>query len=150
VTLTANLAGDDLGRAGRELDAAIARAGTPPRGARVVIRGQVAAMRETFANTSAGLAVAVVVIFILLAATFQSWRLALVVVSTVPAVLAGVVLMLAATRTTVNVQSFMGAIMAWRWRTPSCSSPSPNRRGAPARRQSTPRSRLRNRACGRC
>jgi multidrug efflux pump subunit AcrB len=112
VTLTANLAGDDLGRAGRELDAAVARAGTPPRGARVVIRGQVAAMRDTFANTSAGLAVAVVVIFILLAATFQSWRLALVVVSTVPAVLAGVVLMLAVTRTTINVQSFMGAIMA--------------------------------------
>jgi multidrug efflux pump subunit AcrB len=112
VTLTANLAGDDLGRAGSEVDAAIARAGAPPRGARVVVRGQVAAMRDTFAATSAGLAVAVVVIFILLAANFQSWRLALVVVSTVPAVLAGVVLMLAATRTTINVQSFMGAIMA--------------------------------------
>ena len=55
---------------------------------------------------------AVVVIFLLLAANFQSLRLAFVVVSTVPAVLAGVVLMLLATRTTLNVQSFMGAIMA--------------------------------------
>jgi multidrug efflux pump subunit AcrB len=69
-------------------------------------------MRDTFRNTTAGLIVAVVVIFLLLMANFQSWRLALVVVSTVPAVLAGVVLMLAATRTTINVQSFMGAIMA--------------------------------------
>ena len=62
--------------------------------------------------SSAGLAVAVVVIFLLLAASFQSLRLAFVVVSTVPAVLAGVVTMLALTRTTLNVQSFMGAIMA--------------------------------------
>jgi multidrug efflux pump subunit AcrB len=69
-------------------------------------------MRETFTNITAGLAVAVVVIFLLLAANFQSLRLAFVVVSTVPAVLTGVVLMLAATRTTLNVQSFMGAIMA--------------------------------------
>jgi multidrug efflux pump subunit AcrB len=56
--------------------------------------------------------VAVVVIFLLLAANFQSLRLAFVVVSTVPAVLAGVVLMLLLTGTTLNVQSFMGAIMA--------------------------------------
>jgi multidrug efflux pump subunit AcrB len=69
-------------------------------------------MRETYTNITAGLIVAVVVIFLLLAANFQSLRLALVVVSTVPAVLMGVVLMLAATRTTLNVQSFMGAIMA--------------------------------------
>jgi multidrug efflux pump subunit AcrB len=69
-------------------------------------------MRETFRNITAGLVVAVVVIFLLLAANFQSLRLAFVVVSTVPAVLTGVVLMLAATRTTLNVQSFMGAIMA--------------------------------------
>jgi multidrug efflux pump subunit AcrB len=69
-------------------------------------------MRETFTNIATGLLVAVVVIFLLLAAHFQSLRLAGVVISTVPAVLMGVVLMLAVTRSTVNVQSFMGAIMA--------------------------------------
>jgi multidrug efflux pump subunit AcrB len=112
VTLTANISGEDLGRAAAEVNEAIRRAGTPPRGATVSVRGQVAAMSETFANISAGLAVAIVVIFLLLAANFQSLRLALVVVSTVPAVLAGVVVMLALTGTTLNVQSFMGAIMA--------------------------------------
>jgi multidrug efflux pump subunit AcrB len=112
VTLSANAAGEDLGRVATRVDAAIARAGTPPRGATVSVRGQIAPMRETFRNIAAGLVVAVVVIFLLLAANFQSWRLALVVVSTVPAVLTGVILMLAATRTTINVQSFMGAIMA--------------------------------------
>jgi multidrug efflux pump subunit AcrB len=112
VTLTANVAGEDLGRALARVNAAIRRAGEPPRGATVTIRGQLAAMAETFTNITAGLIVAVVVIFLLLAANFQSLRLALVVVSTVPAVLAGVVVMLWLTRTTLNVQSFMGAIMA--------------------------------------
>ncbi len=112
VTLSANVAGEDLGRAASQVDDAIRRAGAPPRGATVTVRGQVAPMRETLRNIAGGLVVAIVVIFLLLAANFQSLRLAFVVVSTVPAVLAGVVLMLAATRTTLNVQSFMGAIMA--------------------------------------
>ena len=112
VTLSANVAGDDLGRIATRVDQAIARAGTPPRGATIAVRGQIAPMRETLRNIAAGLVVAVVVIFLLLAANFQSLRLAFVVVSTVPAVLTGVVLMLAATRTTINVQSFMGAIMS--------------------------------------
>ena len=55
---------------------------------------------------------AVLVIFLLLAAYFQSLRLALVVIFTAPAVIAGVALALLATGTTVNIQSFMGAIMA--------------------------------------
>ena len=112
VTLTANVAGEDLGRAVAHVHEAIRRAGDPPRGTTVAVRGQVAAMEDTFRNITAGLVVAVVMIFLVLAANFQSLRLALVVVSTVPAVLAGVVVMLRLTGTTINVQSFMGAIMA--------------------------------------
>jgi multidrug efflux pump subunit AcrB len=59
-----------------------------------------------------GLLVAVVIIFLLLAASFQSLRLSLIAVAPVPAVLAGVVLMLWLTNTTLNLQSYMGAIMA--------------------------------------
>ncbi len=112
VTLTANVSGEDLGRAVAQVQAAIRRAGEPPRGMTVAVRGQLATMQETFTNITAGLVVAVAVIFLLLAANFQSLRLAFVVVSTVPAVLAGVVVMLRLTGTTLNVQSFMGAIMA--------------------------------------
>jgi multidrug efflux pump subunit AcrB len=112
VTMSANIRGDDLGRAAARIQSAIAAAGDPPRGASVTVRGQIASMRETLTNIALGLGVAVVVIFLLLTANFQSVRLAFAVVSTVPAVLAGVVLMLAATGTTLNVQSFMGAIMA--------------------------------------
>src|SRR5207247_2317742 len=65
-----------------------------------------------YEGLTGGLILAVVVILLLLTAYFQSVRLALVVVSTTPAVIAGVVLALVATRTTLNIQSFMGAIMA--------------------------------------
>ena len=112
VTLTASIAGEDFGRVRTRVQEAIARAGAPPRGATVTLRGQVGAMDETFRNITAGVAVAVVVIFLLLAANFQSVRLAFAVISTVPAVLAGVATMLWLTGTTLNVQSFMGAIMA--------------------------------------
>ena len=112
VSLSANVVGTDLGRVAKQIDAAIARAGAPPRGASVTVRGQIAPMRQTLNSIAIGLGVAVAVIFLLLAANFQSLRLALVAVSTVPAALLGVVIMLALTRTTLNIQSFMGAIMA--------------------------------------
>jgi multidrug efflux pump subunit AcrB len=79
---------------------------------KVFLRGQAPALQETIRGLQTGLLLAVVVIFLLLAANFQSLRLALAVVLTVPAVLAGVVVMLLLTGTTLNVQSFMGAIMA--------------------------------------
>src|SRR6266852_1161942 len=112
VTLTANVSGEDLGRVSRQLDDAIKRAGTPPRGVRVDIRGQIAPMKQTLTNLGVGLLLAVLVIFLLLAANFQSMRLAFVVLSTVPAVICGVIFILLTTRTTLNIQSFMGAIMA--------------------------------------
>ena len=55
VTLSANVAGEDLGRIATRVDQAIARAGTPPRGATIAVRGQIAPMRETFRNIAAGL-----------------------------------------------------------------------------------------------
>ncbi|HXQ97540.1 MAG TPA: efflux RND transporter permease subunit, partial [Candidatus Limnocylindrales bacterium] len=112
VSLSANLAGADLGRAAGEIDQAIARAGAPPRGVTVQERGQIAPMRETLTNLGIGLLVAVLVVFLLLSANFESMRLSFVVVSTVPIVICGVILGLLVTGTTLNVQSFMGAILA--------------------------------------
>src|SRR5712692_8581153 len=112
VTLTANISGADLGRVANQLDQAINRAGTPPRGVTVNVRGQIAPMKQTLLNLGVGLLLAILVIFLLLGAYFQSLRLALAVLSTAPAVVCGVVLMLLITRTTLNIQSFMGAIMA--------------------------------------
>ena len=112
LSLTANVEGEDLGRAIDRLDAAIARAGAPPRGTEVELRGQVRPMKQMFQSLEVGLGVAVVVILIMLTAYFQSPMLALTAVASVPAVLCGVVLALWVTRTTLNIESFMGTIMA--------------------------------------
>jgi multidrug efflux pump subunit AcrB len=112
LSLTANIEGEDLGRVIDRLDAAMARAGRPARGIEVDLRGQVRPMREMFQSLGIGLAVAVVVILIMLTAYFQAPLLAVTAVASVPAVLSGVVLALWATRTTLNIESFMGAIMA--------------------------------------
>lgn len=89
-----------------------ARPSTPPRGVQVDIRGQIEPMQQMFAGLALGLGVAVLAIFLLLAAYFQSFRLAFVAMITVPAVIAGVAIALRITGTTLNIQSFMGAIMA--------------------------------------
>jgi multidrug efflux pump subunit AcrB len=112
ITITANIAGKDLRSVANEVDAAIRRAGEAPRGVAVNVRGQVPPMNQTLSGLQIGLALAIVVIFLLLAANFQSLRLAFVVLSTAPAVILGVAIMLWITGTTLNVQSFMGAIMA--------------------------------------
>jgi multidrug efflux pump subunit AcrB len=112
VSLTANIHGVTLGEAGARIQRAMADAGAPPRGVSVRLRGQIPPLEQTLAGLRVGLLLAVAAIFLLLAANFQSVRLALAVLLTVPAVLCGVILMLRLTGTTLNVQSFMGAIMA--------------------------------------
>ena len=112
VSLTANFAGEDLGRVAARVARAVAAAGEPPKGATVEIRGQVTPMNEILKGLSIGLGMSVVAILLLLTANFQSLRLALVVLSTVPAAVAGAVLALRLTGTTVNLQSFNGTIMA--------------------------------------
>jgi multidrug efflux pump subunit AcrB len=112
ITIIGNIAGQDLGGAARAVAAAIRRAGEPPRGVTVNVRGQVPPMTQTLSGLQLGLGLAIVVILLLLTAYFQSLRVALIVLAAIPAVVAGVALALWLTRTTLNVQSYMGAIMA--------------------------------------
>jgi CzcA family heavy metal efflux pump len=112
LSVIANVSGHDLGRAARDVEAAIKRAGTPPRGSIVNMHGQIEQLMTTLSSLREGLLLAIVVVLLLLTANFQSLRAALVVMSTVPAVLVGVLLALLVTRTSLNVQSMMGAIMA--------------------------------------
>ncbi len=112
VSLTANFSGGDLGSVGEEVKAAVKRVGEPPPGVFVDVVGQVPLLKDTFNHLLSGLVLAVVVIALMLLAYFQAPRIVLVVVSTTPAILLGVLTMLLLTGTTVNVQSFMGAIMS--------------------------------------
>jgi multidrug efflux pump subunit AcrB len=129
VGITGNVQGDDLGAVAEQVAKAVKAAGQPPAGVEVHVRGQVAPMQEIFGplafeppwavpverwfgGLAGGLIIAGLVIFLMLMAYYQSARLALVAVAPLPAVLLGVVLMLLVTGTTLNLQSFMGAIMA--------------------------------------
>ena len=112
ISISANLANDDLGGAAVAVQQALDRLGKPPKGVKVSIRGQVPTMNQTFFSLSLGILFAILAIFLLLVSFFQSVSLAFIIVSVVPAILFGALLALFVTNTTLNVQSFMGAIMA--------------------------------------
>jgi multidrug efflux pump subunit AcrB len=112
LTLSANISGEDLGHAAARVQQAIKDAGKAPDRVQVTVRGQLQPMAEMFGGLSIGLLMAIAVILLLLTANFQSFRLSLSVVLTIPAVIAGVAIVLWLTRTTLNIQSFMGVIMA--------------------------------------
>ena len=112
LTVRANIANQDLGDAARRVAGAIAELGPPPPRVSVTVRGQVVPMQEMLHGLQQGLMIAIGAIFLLLAANFQSLKLSMVVMSTAPAALAGVALALGLTHTTINLESFMGAIMA--------------------------------------
>jgi multidrug efflux pump subunit AcrB len=112
IHVVANIAGSDLGRAASAVEHAIAALGAPPKGSTVAMHGQAEQMRATLQSLYEGLALTILVVLLMLAANFQSLREPLVVLSATPAVLAGVVVSLWISHTTINVQSLMGAIMS--------------------------------------
>ncbi|MBL0744182.1 efflux RND transporter permease subunit [Chryseolinea lacunae] len=112
VTVSANIHKKDLGSATAIVRAAIQKAGTPPAGMVIEVRGLVKLLEETLNSLQTGLLLAIVVIFLLLAANYQSFKVAFVVLVTIPAVLAGSMLLLLVTGGTLNLQSYMGIIMS--------------------------------------
>jgi multidrug efflux pump subunit AcrB len=104
--------GRDLGSASDAVQRAIAGLGPLPPGMRIDIRGQSQAMHESFSSLELGIVLAIILVYLLMVANFQSWAEPLVIMLAVPGALAGVVWMLILTGTTVNVESLMGAIMA--------------------------------------
>ena len=111
VSITANLHDQPLGVIAKQVEKIIA-ANPAPAGVSVTLRGQVPPLKELQSGLQTGLLIAIVTIFLLLVANFQSVRLAFMVLTTIPAALLGVVLALMLTGTTLNLQSFMGAIMS--------------------------------------
>jgi multidrug efflux pump subunit AcrB len=112
LAISANPAVSNLGTVATDVERAVLNTGDPPRGVVTSMRGQISALRQILGELLIGLSAAVLVILLLLAANFQSLRLSLVVISTAPAVLVGVAAMLLVTHTSLNLESFMGTIMA--------------------------------------
>jgi multidrug efflux pump subunit AcrB len=111
ITLTANVQGEDLGSVFKKVDDVINKT-TLPKGSKILLRGQPELLRATLSSLQFGLLIAIVVIFLLMAVFFQSFRIAAITLSVVPAVVAGALLMLFITGQTMNIQSYMGTIMA--------------------------------------
>ena len=112
LSVTANLYKKDLGTAARDVNAAIKSIGELPRGLTIETKGLSQVLHDTLESLQSGLLVAIVVIFLMLAANFQSFKISLVVLCTVPAVLMGSLALLLLTGTTLNLQSYMGMIMS--------------------------------------
>jgi multidrug efflux pump subunit AcrB len=104
--------GRDLGSASAAVERAISKLGQLPPGMRITVRGQSQAMHESFSSLELGIVLAIILVYLLMVANFQSWLEPLVIMMAVPGALAGVLWMLALTGTTINVESLMGAIMA--------------------------------------
>ncbi|HEY9196981.1 MAG TPA: efflux RND transporter permease subunit, partial [Mucilaginibacter sp.] len=112
LSVTANINKKDLGTATRDVQKALDELGTPPRGLTVELHGLSQTLIATLDSLQGGLVVAVLVIFLMLAANFQSFKISFVVLSTVPAVLFGSLLLVKITGATLNLQSYMGMIMS--------------------------------------
>ncbi|NNN06798.1 MAG: efflux RND transporter permease subunit [Elusimicrobia bacterium] len=112
VDLTANVESRDLGSVLSDINRAIATLGKLPPGVAIHVRGQGEIMHEAFSKLGLGLILAIALVYLLIAVLFQSWLDPFIVLVAVPGALIGILWMLLATGTTINVESFLGAIMA--------------------------------------
>ncbi|CAH0291204.1 Multidrug resistance protein MdtC [Pedobacter sp. Bi126] len=112
LTVSANIYKKDLGTATADVEKALKSVGTPPKGLTAEVKGMSSLLTETLSSLQGGLAFAILVIFLLLAANYQSFKLSLTVLSTVPAVILGSLTALLLTGSTLNLQSYMGMIMS--------------------------------------
>ena len=104
--------GRDLGGVARDIAPILDAARTQlPRGSQIIARGQIETMNSSFKGLLAGLALAIVLVYLLIVVNFQSWLDPFIIISALPAALAGIVWTLFAWGTTVSVPALTGAIM---------------------------------------
>ena len=112
ITVSANIYKKDLGTATSDVQKALKTVGTPPKGLIATIGGMSDLLTDTLNSLQNGLGFAILVIFLLLAANYQSFKLSLNVLVTIPAVILGSITALLLTGSTLNLQSYMGMIMS--------------------------------------
>ncbi len=104
--------GRDLGGVANDIDAIVNRNRSKlPRGSQMFVRGQIDTMRSSFVGLLAGLGFAILLIYLLIVVNFQSWLDPFIIISALPAALAGIVWMLFVTHTTISVPALTGSIM---------------------------------------
>ncbi|RQR45778.1 AcrB/AcrD/AcrF family protein [Burkholderia sp. Bp9140] len=112
IDLYVSVEGRDLGAVAGEIDRIVSDArATLPRGTDLTMRGQVETMRTSYLGLGAGVAMAIVLVYLLIVVNFQSWLDPLIIISAMPAALAGIAWMLFITGTHLSVPALTGAIM---------------------------------------
>jgi multidrug efflux pump subunit AcrB len=112
VTIIANVYNKDLGTASAAVKKAINDVGQPPRGINVWTEGTMQLLDDTLGSLLTGLAVAIIAIFLMLSAYYQSFKIPLIILSVIPAVITGSLIILFLSGSTLNLQSYMGIIMS--------------------------------------
>jgi multidrug efflux pump subunit AcrB len=112
VDLLVSVEGRDLGSVASRIDRLVEQTrASLPRGSQIAVRGQVETMRRSYVGLGVGVAMAIVLVYLLIVVNFQSWLDPLIIVSALPAALAGIVWMLFLTGTHLSVPALTGAIM---------------------------------------
>jgi multidrug efflux pump subunit AcrB len=112
IDIFGSVQGRDLGGVSRDLNPILdAAKKTLPRGSQITVRGQIETMHSSFAGLLGGLALAIALVYLLVVVNFQSWLDPFIIISALPAALAGIVWMLFLTQTRFSVPSLTGAIM---------------------------------------
>jgi len=112
LSIVANIYNKDLGSASAAVNRILKATGTPPRGVSVEARGLTILLDQTLSSLQFGLGITIVVLLLMLAANYQSFPLGFTVITTIPGVLVGSLLILLATGSSLNLQSYMGIIMS--------------------------------------
>ena len=112
IDIYGSVQGRDLGAVARQINRIIIDTqGSLPRGSQVIVRGQVRTMRSSYIGLLAGLAFSIVLVYLLIVVNFQSWLDPFIIISALPAALAGIAWFLFVSRTTVSVPALTGTIM---------------------------------------
>jgi multidrug efflux pump subunit AcrB len=112
VDIYAAVQGRDLGAVGSDVNRIVAAHKKElPRGSFVTLRGQFGTMRNAYVGLLGGLVFAILLVYLLIVVNFQSWLDPFVIITALPAALAGIIMFLFITRTTLSVPALMGAIM---------------------------------------
>ena len=112
VNVTSNVEGRDLGTVYSHIQKTVQSLGQLPPGMRITVRGQGQTMTEAFGQLGLGLIISIFLVYMLMVVLFQSWLDPFIVLVAVPGALMGILWMLLVTGTTINVESFLGSIMA--------------------------------------
>jgi multidrug efflux pump subunit AcrB len=110
--IACNIEGRDLGAKASDIEHAVKNLGELPKGVTVKVAGQSDTMNHAFSRLGLGMMIAIVLVYLLLVVLFQSWLDPLVILVSVPGAFSGILWFLTVTGTSLNVESFMGAIMA--------------------------------------